>query len=108
MAEERYLTVRELAATLGISRGLAYQVANECAHVKVGSVIRIPESALQAWIKAHEVPPPPRVAQRMRIEERKRAETTSLDEKPIRLTRPRDRKPDPPSEFRIRPSRPRD
>jgi len=108
MAEERYLSVRELRAVLGISRELAYRVANECAHVRVGSTIRIPQSALDAWIKAHEVPPPPRVAQRMRIAERKRAHaTTELDELPVRLTRPRDRKPDQ-EPFRIRPTRPRD
>jgi len=111
MSDERYLSSKEIQAILRVSRARAYEIIRQMPRVKFGSSVRVAQSAFDQWVKERTVAPPPPTpteARRMRSEARRRAFTTELDEKPIRLTRPRDRKPEPEGTFRIRPTRPRD
>jgi hypothetical protein len=92
MPDERYLSAKDIQARLGVSRCRAYQVIEQMPRIKFGANVRVSETAFAEWLNAHEVtppPPPPAEARRMRIEARKRAFTSSLDEMPIRRMAPR-------------------
>ena len=50
-----YLTVRELATTLNVSRATIYRLINEgLPSVKIGHARRFPWSAVEAWVQGLE------------------------------------------------------
>jgi predicted DNA-binding transcriptional regulator AlpA len=76
MPIERYLSAKEIREALGISRSNAYSIMKELPRVKIGSSIRVSESAFELWLKRQTIQPAWKVA--------------DVDP-PIRLTRPRTR-----------------
>ncbi len=50
----RLLSVREVAAALGVSRAYAYELVPDMNPVRLGRVLRVTEAALAAYIRRHQ------------------------------------------------------
>ena len=57
MTERIVLTVPEAAAALGASKNTVYELVRtrQIPHVRIGSRIRIPKAALEAWLERQAV-----------------------------------------------------
>lgn len=90
---EQLYTVDELAEILRCSKSTAYLRAHEMRRIQQGKHILIPASALDDWLKAHELPPRTLLpAMRPVLTNRRRAKEKPpvvIDRPTIRLTQPR-------------------
>lgn len=50
---ERHLKAKDIREILGVSRGRAYQIIEECTRVKFSKNLRVPESAFKEWLENH-------------------------------------------------------
>ncbi len=57
----KYLSPRDIAEEIGVSRSRAYEIARECTRIVVGRTIRVSRQAFDAWKKRHEESPACRV-----------------------------------------------
>lgn len=105
----------DIAAALSVSRSYAYEVVRQMPRVKVGSAVRVSESAFASWLEARTVQPSPAPAAPARRQEarpwNKRREVPAEPAgPPIRRRRPRsdaEREALARAEPLIRPTRPR-
>lgn len=56
MEEKKFMTVKEMAATMCISRPMAYEIVNRDGFpkLKVGRRIVIPRAGFERWIEEHQ------------------------------------------------------
>ena len=61
LAEERFLTAREVQTILGISRGTAYRLIEKgvLPSIRFGGNVRVPLRGLHRWLAAHSNPGAP-------------------------------------------------
>lgn len=101
MADERYLTAKDIREILGISKSRAYEILNEMTCVVFGKSIRVSQEAFDRWVRAHEQPPaPPRSTltptgrAKLAHWQRETGQAVGADGmKPIRRMKPRPRAP---------------
>ena len=116
MADDRYLTAKDIRAILGISKSRANEILHEMTCVVFGNNIRVSQAAFDRWVKAHEQPPASPNSMAGNAGQAKGAQWGREtrrgggggEMKPIRRIAPRSRKESFPGEFLIRPTRPRD
>jgi predicted DNA-binding transcriptional regulator AlpA len=80
----KILRARDVQQALGIGRSQAYKILAECSPVRFGRSVRATEAAFLRWLKRHQV----RSAWEVALQD-------DPNSKGIRLTRDRDRTPDP-------------
>lgn len=54
---DRYLSPKQVAEHLSVSRSRAYEIVAECQHVKFGRNVRVLAFSFQQWIERHTVAP---------------------------------------------------
>lgn len=59
---EHYLSPKQIAERLSVSRSRAYEIAAECRHVKAGRNVRVEASSFGQWLERHTVAPAPQRA----------------------------------------------
>lgn len=52
-----YLTPKDIATELQVSRSRAYEIARECKRIVAGRTIRVSRASFEAWKRNHEEPP---------------------------------------------------
>lgn len=96
---DHYLSAKDIRAILGISRSRAHELMKEMQPIKFGRLTRVSQAHFARWVQRHEA----RAAARSPW-----LDETAPAQPPIRLTRPRDRRPpEPDGERPIRRMKPR-
>jgi hypothetical protein len=57
MAAREYLSPKDIATELGVSRSRAYEIARECRRLVFGRTVRVSREAFEAWKQRHEEQP---------------------------------------------------